>query len=74
VRNKPYQNKSWLIRQYVDNGLSCKEIAYLCDVHPTTIQKHLQKHRILRLKAKQGKKMPKHIEKMFTECSYIISL
>jgi len=43
MKNKMYKYKNWLYQSYVKEYLTCKEIANLCGVWPSTIHKNLVK-------------------------------
>lgn len=40
---KLYTSRTWLWRQYVEKGLSAPEIAKLCGVTTTTIDRYIKK-------------------------------
>lgn len=66
---KPYRNKEWLVNHHINKRLSLEEIAVLCDVHPRTIRRYLNKFNILKNKfqKKQYRRIPNHIRNMFMD-------
>jgi|Deesub1362A_J573_1020465.scaffolds.fasta_scaffold40130_1 hypothetical protein len=66
---KPYKNKDWLVKQHINNRLTLEEIAVLCDVHPRTIRRYLNKFNILKNKYSKRpyRRIPKHIRRMFMD-------
>lgn len=45
---KLYKNRTWLWRQYIVEGKSAPEIAKMCSVTTTTIDRYLKKYGIQR--------------------------
>lgn len=45
---KLYKNKTWLRIQYIDRDLTASEIAKMCGVTTTTIDRYIKKYKLQR--------------------------
>lgn len=65
---KPYADKDWLHKKYVDENLKIKELAELCEVSTSTIEKVLQKYGIRKGHANKKKKPIRYVNEICSNC------